>query len=213
MPQPFIPEGLPRPEQATDSRFSLALGSIGSKDFYTQHPTGRVRGVLYPRAEETKQQEIRERLLHSGLILGKLKTSPDSETQVFTIPASSRPLAYDSESADHGYLSYTDRKLFADIGDLLARLSMIDEFQPRISTEPIGRTIALVEFAKIGERGTFLIPGVERLLEPANPEQPNQKYYNLLLEEEFGDRFLQNQAYFNDYYAQAAEEVTRYGHE
>lgn len=174
-------------ESATGLRNSLAYELIGSSDRYINHPSGITRVVTYPLGDAQTEQ-FKDKLLDLGLILGYPIDAEEDSEHAFIVPRSARPLAYDAESRVKGNYSYDDDKLFYDLGYILNTVLKIDEV-PRVIRGDIGHVIAITEFTKPNERPLFLVPGVERVLEPLEDGKDPFAYYSEALDREFGMRF------------------------
>ncbi|HLC91910.1 MAG TPA: hypothetical protein VJC09_02560 [Candidatus Saccharimonadales bacterium] len=175
------------PERPTALRYSFADPTIDRDDVRVYLPDGMVRAITYPIPNEM-QKEVRSKLIKLGLMLGEPSarlSKPDKDT--FEVPRSARPLAYESAQTSNGTTSYDDRQLFYELGSVLGNLFTIDK--GLVLRAPLGRSIAIVEFAKIEESSLRLVPGVEADIEPMPEDLNAMGYYAERLTEEFGNRF------------------------
>jgi hypothetical protein len=190
MVNPIGPDIYPGPtnqEHDTGLRNSLAYGLIGSTDRYYHHPAGDKRIVTYPRTDRATEQ-LRDKLLEQQLILGRPIESTDINDEAFVIPPSARPLAYESSSSAQGSFSYSDDKLFPDLGYMLAKVLELDPKRYIIKGD-IGHSVALTDYVHETGRLLFFVPGVERLLVPIEENEDVLGYYANTLRAEFGPRF------------------------
>lgn len=182
------------PESLTRPRYSLAYDLIGSADTIVRHVSGNVRLVSYDKPTP-KQAKIRKRLLERGLVLGTIISEPNDQQQLFRVPKSARPIAYDAQVQSSGAFSYNDEQLFFDLGHLLGELHEITDMSYVIDGD-IGRAVAFVEFTDPGERQLFLAPGIEKTLKHINHQTKPLDYYSDSLTQTFGHRFEQAIYYF-----------------
>jgi hypothetical protein len=166
----------------------LAYALIGSEDSIVEHPGGKVRLVQYSNPGKFRLG-LREQLLRHDMVLGSVLTDETEEEQVFRVPMSARPLAYDANSRAEGAFSYSDNKLFHDLGNLLGQLVVVDPHQRYVIQGEVGRSVAIIEFTHPGERKLLLVPGAEILLQPLPDSNSAEAYYVEVLQEEFQHRF------------------------
>lgn len=180
----------------TGARFDLSDPLAKSKDLVEWHPAGNIRFIIYP-TPSREHLTIQRKLIGDGLILGRKLNTGRSAEQVFVIPSSARPIAYDAPQNETGQFSYGDTQLFYDLGRLLSQASYT-VMNSRIITGDIGRLVAFKEFSKKGEPKLFLVPGIESHFSDAttllNMEQA--EYYAENLSDNYGDRFNKNRAHF-----------------
>lgn len=180
----------------TGARFDLSDEIAKSKDIVEWHPAGNIRFIKYltpPKEALT----IQRKLMRDGLILGGKLSKREAAEQVFIIPISARPIAYDAPQNETGQFAYGDTQLFYDLGKLLSQASHTAK-NSRVIEGDIGRLVAFVEFSKQYERKLFLVPGIEsHFSEPTmllNMERA--EYYAENLSDNFGDRFDKNRTHF-----------------
>lgn len=195
---------LQQPERDTGLRYSLAYESVESKDRIIEHPGGKVRIVQYSNPGRFRLA-LRELLTNEHTILGTLLTEDEVDEQVFRVPTSARPLAYDASSRVEGIFSYSDDRLFHDLGRLLGKVATIDPHQRYVIHGSIGRMVAIVEFTHPGERQLQLVPGVEILLQPLHDSWDAESYYEEVLHDEFQQRFDPTKLDFRRGFIQSAE--------
>ncbi len=183
LPSPEFPHS--SNERDTESRSSLVNGVI-ERDWWTNHPAGRHRLVMYPEGTP-EQQAYRSRLRSAGLILGKMISSSEGKA-VYRIPRSARKITYDASSYATGAFTYGDDELFYDIGSLLANVSAACG-PNKVIQAPVEDSFAIVEFTRPSERQLYFAPGVERWVVDNPTEGPVIGYYAEALSEQFAGRF------------------------
>lgn len=188
-------DGDPQRSHPTGVRYSLSNDAIGSADFLQNHPVGDVRFIEYP-TPSPKQLEIREALELKGLVLGRRRTVDAESSQVYKIPTSARPIAYDASVGEEGAYSYNDESLFYDLGSILGELTRLDPTSESLLVGDIGHCVAFVDFTRPNERQIYFIPGVEMLIQDAPDDIEPIQYYEEVLSESFGAHFDDVAVYF-----------------
>src|SRR5579862_8470728 len=117
---PNFPRRSVSPEQDTGRRYNLHYDLLNNSDRLINHPSGASRIVTYLKGGP-EAESIKDKLIDMALILGYPIGSGLEEEQIFVVPPSARPLAYDSGSQTEGSYSYNDTKLFYDLGNMLAQ--------------------------------------------------------------------------------------------
>lgn len=192
----------PSPEESkTPLRYSLAYEKIGSSDIRLNHVSGSVRLVMYEKGDK-RQTAVRRILQNKGLIAGVPLAAPREKEQIFRVPNSARPIAYDARVDTAGTYSYNDQQLFFDLGSLLGTLYTATK-EPLVVVGDLGKSMTFVEFTQPSERQLYFVPGIEKIVQPAGSDIEPVEYYLERLSEAFDYRFDDRSPYFRQGFSNA----------
>lgn len=155
----------PSHERPTSARLSFASSqlarSINLEDYIVGTSAQQSRLIRYQGGAHVG---LREKMQTAGLLLGQ---QIDGDN-VYRIPRSSRPLAYEASIRRDGSFSYGDEQLAYDLGSLLGTLSGLGGAESESwlvidapDAQDLGQMISIVDFTLPEEGNVFLIPGVE----------------------------------------------------
>lgn len=188
-------------ESRTPPRYSLAYDKIGSQDIRLNHVSGPIRLVMYEHGD--KRQVVVQRILQKkGLIAGVPLEAARAKEQVYRIPTSARPIAYDARVDTAGTYSYNDQQLFFDLGSLLGTLYTATK-DPLVVVGDLGKSMTFVEFTQPSERQLYFVPGIEKIVKAAGSDIEPVEYYLERLSEAFDYRFDDRSPYFRQGFSNA----------
>lgn len=200
---PQFPHNLP-PEsrkrvEAVPKRFSFHDANLQREDiFISRHPSGRV--IQYP-TPEPATEIVRSRIARLGLLLGAPTDSPEVGKDRFIIPETARPMGYDANVQAEGQPHlYDDKRMFFDLGLLLRSLAETDKDARLGLAGTIGGNVALLEFTPVGQQKLLLVPGFEWRVKLASDSMRLRNDYEVQIRQEFGDRFENSIASFEQGY-------------
>lgn len=158
-------------EHSTSARFSFANSAYARQVHLEDYMVGRFpQRTRLIRYQSGANRTLRGQLQASGLILGR---QVESESDVYVVPKSARPLTYEATMKREGSFSYTDEQLMHDLGSLLGKTAALETADGgswnMIALEDpqtLGGLVAIVDFTLPDERNLFLLPGVEEVIVP-----------------------------------------------
>lgn len=180
----FPEEGGREDSRPTGLRFNLSDPAIGSSDEVLHSRDTTLRLVSYP--TKYSRQQLFAALKQRQLILGVQLPDAHAGRAVFSVPLSARPLAYEVGAASQGQFTYGDKRLFGELGKLLA-ITTHTVGDLVLPPDSITKCVAFVDFTRPDEHNLFLVPGVEGVL--VTPDVQPKDYYLRQLPLELGDRF------------------------